>query len=320
MLDVFPSLFSREICIISLNPLLQYCKKHRNAKNHSPSLDNHLTVLYNVIVKGVISLSKGMHFKRKILSVVGVISFVLLLSLAMIFIVGGIGVQGSGIKAFLSNCMSAGVHWVVLIFLAGLVGIFLIIAIITIVLPLVLFFLGKLWTLITLRAICAKNKFSYKVKGSIFASRNESNKHANIEIKMKDKTLHVHFVDIPLSLMNVVVFANDREYRIFSTTRGKVAKLGGGAAVNMTAQRAAVFQETQRNISENYKSQEIPEFAPKNPHFHIFVIDPGFVRVKYMRGNELVDISAEVSVGNIIVCKTQTLKKRLKGELYPPLE
>ena len=261
-----------------------------------------------------------MHFKQKILSVVGVISFVLLLSLAMIFVVGGIGVKGSGIKAFLSNCMSAGVHWVVLIFLAGLVGIFLIMAIITIVFPLVLFFLGKLWTLLTLRAICAKNKFSYKVKGSIFASRNESNKHANIEIKMKDKTLHVHFVDIPLSLINVVVFANDREYRIFSTTRGNVAKLGGGAAVNMTAQRAAIFQETQRNISENYKSQEIPEFAPKNPHFHIFVIDPGFVRAKYMRGNELVDISAEVSVGNIIVCKTQTLKKRLKGELYSPLE
>ncbi len=262
-------------------------------------------------------MSKNNFQKFKKTIVAAISFFVLLLLFLFAILLFTVIPQNSsgGFLAFLSACADARVHIIILAVLGGLVGIALLIALLNTVFPFILLLFGKIRTRLSVRTICALNKYSFKS-----SSRKKTPGGADIEIGMKDKKLHIHFIDVPLSLISVLVFTSDKEYRVYSTARGNLVKLGGGAAVNMTSNRAAVFQEAQRNISEKCKSYAIPQFAPKNSEFHIFVVEPEFARVKYIRGNELVDVSAEVSIGNIIVCKAKTLKKRLKGELHSPLE
>lgn len=253
--------------------------------------------------------------KSFLIGAISSLGFIILFVFALLIFTVHPQNSSGGFLAFLSACADARVHIIIFVFLAGLVGIALIIAALNVLFPLILYFLGKIKTRIDIRAICKRNQYLYKAN-----PKSKEHSDADIEIRTKDKILYIHFIGMSLPLMRVLAFSSDREYKIFSTSRGNIVKLGGGAAANMPSQRATVFQETERSISEKFKSYAIPEFSPKNPRFHIFVVEPDFARVKYASGNELLDVSAEVAVGNIIVCKAKTLKKRLRGELHSPLK
>ena len=69
-----------------------------------------------------------------------------------------------------------------------------------------------------------------------------------------------------------------------------------------------------------YHSYELPEFPKKNSEYHFFIVNPGIAVAKYMSGQKMLDISAEIPVGNWVACRMKTMKKRLRGELHSPLD
>jgi len=48
-------------------------------------------------------------------------------------------------------------------------------------------------------------------------------------------------------------------------------------------------------------------------------VNPGFANAKYTGDHQSLDISAEVPMGNVIVCRAKTIKKRVSGKLHSPL-
>ena len=250
--------------------------------------------------------------------------FVFAFFIFLVFLIFAFGPQDfwRGTKEFVSVCIANGVHWILLIIVAGIALLAVSVPILETIIPPILFFFGRLGTYLSLWWICVRHRYSFRICRAPFRSLKGIDENSDIRITLPNMTFFLHFADVPLSLTKVMVLLNDHEYRVYSTTTGKLKREGGKVpGANMSGQRLIIFRGGERELNDQvYLSFELPTFPKKNPEYHFFVVCPSLAKAKYINGKQMLDISAEIPVGNLIACRIKTIKKRLRGELYAPLD
>ena len=251
----------------------------------------------------------------KLLIIISTVILLIFLLFLPIYAVLGKDLFG-GTAEILSNLANAQIHWWILGIIAGLAACALLILF---VIPFILYVIIKTSTYLSILFICLKEKHSCKFARAPFASLGGIKEKADIEIKTTDYKIFVHFIDVPLGFRKILTFINDKSYLISSSTPGKVKRIGGGPpGGKFSGGQTTAFFGGEREASEgNNKYKSIPDF--KNNDYHYLVITPGYVDAKVVVGNGTNDIAAETAVGKITVCKYKTLKKRLKNQLYTPM-
>lgn len=239
------------------------------------------------------------------------------LSLVFLFLYAALGNDlFGGTAEILSNLANTQIHWWTLGIGAGLVACALLILF---VFPFILYVITKITTYLSLFFVCLKEKHSCKFTRIPLASLCGIKEKADIEIETTDYKIFVHFIDVPLGFRKVLTFINEKSYLISSSAPGKVKRIGGGPPGGKFSggQTTAFFGGEREASEENNKYKSIPDF--KNNDYHYLVITPGYVDAKVVVGNGTNDVAAETAVGKITVCKYKTLKKRLKNQLYTPM-
>ena len=133
--------------------------------------------------------------KKTIVKWIIIISAILLLTLLLflpIYSVLGKDLFG-GTAEILSRIADTQIHWWVL----GITACFVAIALLTLfVLPFIFYFLSKLYTYFSIASVCIKEKYACKLTRIPLASISGTTQTADIEIKMTDKKIFVHFIDV----------------------------------------------------------------------------------------------------------------------------
>lgn len=253
--------------------------------------------------------------KIKLLILISTTVLLILLLFVPIYAVLGNDLFG-GTAEVLSNLANTQIHrWILGIF-AGLVAFALLILF---VFPFILYVITKLTTYLSLFFVCFKEKHSCKLTRVPFASLGGIKEQSDIEIETADYKIFVHFIDVPLGFRKVLTFIDERSYLISSSTPGKVKRIGGGPAGGKFSggQTTAFFGGEREAFVGESKYKPIPAFESND--YHYLVITPGYVDAKVIVGNGTNDVAAETAVGKITVCKYKTFKKRLKNQLYTPM-
>ncbi len=248
-----------------------------------------------------------------------ILSIIIVLLFVFLFLYAALGNDlFGGIAEVLSNLADTQIHWWILGIIGGLVVLALLILF---VFPFLLFVLSKIATYFSVLFVCLKEKYSCKLSRVPFASIARVQKKADFEIKMDDKKIFVHFIDIPLGFRKTLTIIDENNYLISSSAPGSVKRIGGGPPGGKFGggQTTAFYGREREAIDENKKYRSIPDFEGNGNEFHYIVITPGYVDAKVISGNGANDVAAETAVGKITVCKYKTLKKRLKNQLYTPM-
>lgn len=229
-------------------------------------------------------------------------------------------ISKEGIREMISIWKANHVFEIYLILLLGFIGYLLLMPLLEIGVPFAAFAFGKIGFYFSMLFICLRKRYKIRFGRFPFSSLRGIREKADIQIRMHDQTFYLHFVDVPLPLLRIIDFANDGEYRVYSTVRGKVKRLGGSGRANMSGQRTMAFWGNEREISQKqYWQCKIPAFPTNEGEFHFLVVNPGFANAKYTGDHQSLDISAEVPMGNVIVCRAKTIKKRVSDKLHSPL-
>lgn len=185
----------------------------------------------------------------------------------------------------------------------------LMIAIIDHIIPMLCFFVGKPLKYFKIWYLCLKNGYSCRFRRFPFVSLLGVEERADIEIQMNEKTLHIHFLDVPFPVLRMFLLVNDREYRMHNSVPGKILVAGFGM-------RPGPREMDQNNYTEYF----IPGFPAKGTEYHYLVIDPSYATSFFVNEKMMCDVVGECTSGNITVCRWKALKKRLKSNLYAPLK
>ena len=224
-----------------------------------------------------------------------------------------------GIAEILSNLANTKIHW----WIIGIVVVLGVCALLILfVLPFLLYVFLKIITYCSILFICITEGHSFKLTRAPFASIARVGCKADIEIKMNDKKILVHFMDVPLGFRKMLMIFDENNYQISSSVPGSVKRIGGGPPGGKFSggQTTAFYGKERVASNEAGKHKVIPDFKGQDNEFHYIVITPGYVDAKVIVGNGTTDISAETLVGKITFCKYKTLKKRLKNQLYTQIK
>ncbi len=120
---------------------------------------------------------------------------------------------------------------------------------------------------------------------------------------------------IPKGDKKVLVFINDREYRIYDTMRIKKASIRN--TTDELLDNEYIPQKFRRGArlvnEEKYTSFEIPEWETKENEVHIILISPHFVYVtRRVNEHKTMYVTAEVPLGKILLGKWKNFKNELK--------
>ena len=207
-----------------------------------------------------------------------------------------------------------------LYFLCVILGLLVFAIAILFLLPFCTYVFSKVLTYISIWFVCWKEGYSCKLSRVPFAAIKGVKENADIEIMMKEKKIYVHFVDVPFGFRKVFTLVDGTRYCVSSTTPGGTKRIGGHLGANFSGGPTAAFIGRGNNIAndkETYKA--VPEFKSIPGEYHYLVITPGYVSARTIAENSAKELSAETSIGGITVCKAKTLKKRLKNQLYAPM-
>ena len=223
-----------------------------------------------------------------------------------------------GTAEVLSKLSDTQIHWWILGIIVGLVVFALLIMF---VLPFLLYILSKISTYCSILLVCIKERYSCKLTRAPFASIVGVSRKADVEIKMNDKKIFIHFIDVPLGFRKMLTILNENNYQISSSAPGSVKRIGGGPpGGNFGGGDTTSFYGKERTATDdNKKCKSIPDFESNDNEFHYLIVTPGYVDAKVIVGNGMTDVSAETTVEKITVCKYKTLKKRLRNQLYTPM-
>ena len=225
------------------------------------------------------------------------------------------------LKKTIDNAVENGLHIVALSVIVCPVILLSMIAIINHVIPVLCFFIGKPLKYFTIWRLCLKNRYACHFHRAPWLSLRGVEERADVEIQMDEKTLHVHFIDIPSPISKMFLLFNDREYRIHKTIVGKIKRDGVVRGPNMSGQKVGIMRSAAIEMDEaNYDAYVIPKFPPKGTQYHYLVIDPSYADAYFISDKKMLTVSGECTVGNLTVCKWKILKKRLKHELHAHFE
>ena len=256
-------------------------------------------------------------FKSKWFIIISTITIVFLLAFLAAYALLGNDLFG-GSAEILSMLADTQIHWWIL----GIVLVLIVFALlIMFALPFLLYVLVKISTYASLLIVCLKEKHSCKLSRLPFASIGGVSEKADIEVKMSNNKIFVHFVDVPLGFRKTLTFLDENNYQVLQSTPGGVKRIGGGPPGGKFSggQTTAFFGKDREATDTNKKCRSIPDFSINVNEFHYLIVTPGYVNANVVVGNGTNEISAETAVGKITVCKYKTLKKRLKNQLYTPI-
>jgi hypothetical protein len=177
------------------------------------------------------------------------------------------------------------------------------------ILPMLCFFIAKPFTYFKIWCICVQKKYSCRFRRPMLASLISVSEKADIEIKTKDETLHIHLIDIPFPFLRMFLLANDREYCMHRSYPGKLRGFGG-----------FIRPSEQVMDPDNYTIYTMPELISNETEKHYLVISPSYANVYFIENKKMLSITGECTSGNITVCRMKVLKRHLKSKLHSHID
>lgn len=214
------------------------------------------------------------------------------------------------LRIFLELCHENGVLETFLTILLVMSAFLFLIAFINQILPMLGFFFGKPLEYFSLWRICRKNGYSFRVHRVPFASLRGVSEKSDIEIKMGEKTLYIHFIDIPFPFLRMLLLVNDREYRMHRAVPGKLRSTAG----------FIVHPGEHEMDPHNYTIYTMPELISSETEKHYLVISPSYAYAFFIENRKMLPITGECESGNVTACRVKILKKRLKNESSSTVE
>ena len=212
---------------------------------------------------------------------------------------------GVMVRVYFGALIESGWHWAILTVFAYWSLLLLMRACIDHVFPMFCYFIGRPLKYLTVWRLCLKNGYSCHFCRAPFVSLRGVEEIADIEIKIGEKTLCVHFIDIPFPILRMFLLMNDREYHMHRSLPGKFKHMGFG------------IRPGPRDMDHNnYDEYSIPEFPPRGTESHYLVIDPSYADAFFIDNQAMLSITGECISGNITVCTWKILKRRIKKDLY----
>ena len=245
-----------------------------------------------------------------IASVIALISLLLALFIKVIASALSRIVSERTLRMFFQLCQENGVLETFLTILLVMSAFLFLIAFINQILPMLGFFFGKPLTYFSLWRICHKNGYSFRLHRVPFASLGGVSEKSDIEMKMGEKTIHVHFIDIPFPFLRMLLLVNDREYRMHRAVPGKVRSTAG-----------FILHPGEHEMDpHNYTIYTMPELISSETEKHYLVISPSYAYAFFIENRKMLPITGECESGNVTACRVKILKKRLKNESSTPME
>ena len=177
------------------------------------------------------------------------------------------------------------------------------------ILPMLCFFIAKPFTYFKIWCICIQKKYSCRFRRPMFASLIGVSEKADIEIKIKGETLHIHLIDIPFPFLRMFLLANDREYCMHKSIPGKLRGFGG-----------FIRPSEQVMDPDNYTVYTMPALLSNETERHYLVISPSYANAYFIENKKMLSITGECTSGNITVCRMKVLKKHLKSKLHSNID
>lgn len=177
------------------------------------------------------------------------------------------------------------------------------------ILPMLCFFISKPLTYLSIWFICLKKGYSCRLNRIPLASLGGVIEKSDIEIQTKDKTLHIHFIDIPFPFLRIFLLVNDREYRMHNSDPGHLRGFGGFISPN-----------NREMNPKKYTIYSIPEFPKSETECHYLVISPSYANAFFIGDRVMQSVIGECTSGNVTVCKLKVLKKRLNNKIFAPIK
>ena len=214
-----------------------------------------------------------------------------------------------GWKKYFRIRFEAGAHLPFLTVAAVMGGFLLLIIFVNQILPMLGFFISKPLAYLSIWCICLKKRYSFRLHRIPFASLGGVSEKSDIEIKTKDKTLHIHFIDMPFPFLRIFLLVSDREYRMHRSDPGKLRGFGG-----------FISPGGREMDPKKYTVYTMPEFPKNETESHYLVISPSYANAFFIGDRLMQSVTGECISGNVTVCKLKVLKKRLNNKVYRPIK
>ena len=248
--------------------------------------------------------------KGKII-IISTISLIIALVAGVIFsryvsiMYGGWDNYIDGWKKYIRIRIEAGAHLPFLAVAAVMGGFVLLVIFVNQILPMLCFFISKPLAYLSIWFTCLRKKYSFRLHRVPLASLRGVSEKSDIEIQTKNKTLHIHFIDIPFPYLRIFLLVNDREYRMHRADSGELRGFGG------------FIRPNNREMNpQKYTIYSIPEFPKSETECHYLVISPSYANAFFIGDRVMQSVIGECTSGNVTVCKLKVLKRRLKHELF----
>ena len=252
--------------------------------------------------------------KGKII-IISTISLIIALVAGIIFsryvsiMYGGWDNYVDGWKKYIRIRFEAGAYLPFLAVAAVMGGFTLLVIFVNQILPMLCFFISKPLTYLSIWCICLKKRYSFRLHRIPLASLAGVVERSDIEIKMKDKTLHIHFIDIPFPFLRIFLLVNDREYRMHRADSGELRGFGG-----------FIRSGKQEMDYKKYTIYTMPEFPKDETESHYLVISPSYANAFFIGDRLMQSVTGRCAVGNVTVCKLKVLKRCLNNEIFTPIK
>ena len=177
------------------------------------------------------------------------------------------------------------------------------------ILPMLGFFISKPLAYLSIWFTCLRKKYSFRLHRVPLASLGGVSEKSDIEIQTKNKTLHIHFIDIPFPYLRIFLLVNDREYRMHRADSGELRGFGG------------FIRPNNREMNpKKYTIYNIPEFPKSETECHYLVISPSYANAFFIGDRVMQSVIGECTSGNVTVCKLKVLKRRLNNKIFAPIK
>lgn len=202
-------------------------------------------------------------------------------------------------------------HWRALLAIPGVIlGFF---AVIRYVLPVVIYFFGRIGMYISLWILCLKKGYELKLCRAPFASLTGVHEKPDFTVTTTKEKIAVHMVDVVFRFRRVVLFSADGGYHVIPTTSTGATLVG--AALGSVFSDEPVELTNQKKVLLNIvmaNKRQIPDFSADKKMRHIVMMQTNPVDARFDTGTENYEICSGTKVGSATFYYLKRFKKELK--------
>ena len=220
----------------------------------------------------------------------------------------------SSIYGYFKSLFSNSSFWLTAGIVAG--AIFALVVFVAVVLPILIYFLKKIYVYVSLSSICVRSNYKLKIKRFPFSSLKNMSCTGDLVIETKNKVFYIHFIDIIFANRRALTIPNDYEYVITPVTPSRISKQGAGGT-NMSGSRTLAFRATEHSFNrDSDKVKKFPSISITNNEEHILLIPTFPVELKFRGSDSNTSLSSGQKLGSMTFCSVDYLKKGLKNKLH----